>query len=278
MCHAKWVALFIFLSFYFPFLCGLIKKMTMRLLTVCIAILFSHALFAQSKKELQAKVNSLQTEVNSLNNQIAELKKPKDLDTTGVHKKASYGLGVLIASNLKSQGGDSLDIDVLAGSIKDAYLNKPLKIQQQQASMVVSQYMQKAMENKFAKVMEQSKTFLEENKKQTGVTVTASGLQYKILSSGKGKAPAATDNVTVHYTGKLIDGTEFDSSRSRGEPAKFVVNQVIPGWTEALQLMHEGDKWMLFIPSELAYGEQGAGGQIPPHAALVFEVELIKVN
>jgi FKBP-type peptidyl-prolyl cis-trans isomerase len=252
--------------------------MTMRFLTVCLAILFSHALFAQSKKELQAKVNSLQTEVNSLNNQITELKKPKDLDTTGIHKKASYGLGVLIASNLKSQGGDSLDIDVLAGSMKDAYLNKPLKIQQQEASMVVSQYMQKAMENKFAKVKEQSKAFLEENKKQTGITVTASGLQYKILSSGKGKAPAATDNVTVHYTGKLVDGTEFDSSRSRGEPAKFVVNQVIPGWTEALQLMHEGDKWMLFIPSELAYGEQGAGGQIPPHAALVFEVELIKVN
>jgi FKBP-type peptidyl-prolyl cis-trans isomerase len=243
----------------------------MRLLTVCIIVLFSNLLYAQSKKELQA-------EVNSLKNQIAELKKPKEIDTTGIDKKASYGLGVLIASNLRAQGGDSLDIEVLTGSLRDAYLNKPLKIQQQDASMIVSQYMQKAMEKKAAKVREQSKVFLDENKKQAGITATASGLQYKVVTAGKGKAPLATDKVTVHYTGKLVDGTVFDSSVTRGQPAEFVVNQVIPGWTEALQLMHEGDKWMIYIPSELAYGEQGAGGQIPPHATLIFEVELIKVN
>lgn len=243
----------------------------MRLLTVCIIILCSNLSYAQSKKELQA-------EVNALKNQIVELKKPKELDTTGIDKKASYGLGVLIASNLKAQGGDSLDIDVLTGSLKDAFLNKPLKLQQQDASMVVSEYMQKAMEKKSAKVREEGKTFLEENKKLAGITSTASGLQYKVVATGKGKAPAATDKVTVHYTGKLTDGTVFDSSVSRGQPAEFVVNQVIPGWTEALQLMHEGDKWMIYIPSELAYGEQGAGGQIPPHATLIFEVELVKVN
>ena len=134
------------------------------------------------------------------------------------------------------------------------------------------------MERKTAKLQEESKVFLENNKKTEGVNVTASGLQYKVLTAGKGKAPLATDNVSVHYTGKLVDGTVFDSSVSRG-PANFVVNQVIPGWTEALQLMHEGDKWIIFIPSDLAYGPQGAGnGQIPPHAALIFEVELIKVN
>jgi FKBP-type peptidyl-prolyl cis-trans isomerase FklB len=103
-------------------------------------------------------------------------------------------------------------------------------------------------------------------------------LQYQVITSGSGKTPTAADNVTVHYTGKLVDGTLFDSSVERNEPATFGCGQVIPGWTEALQLMHEGDKWMLFIPSELGYGERGAGGQIPPYSVLVFEVELIKVN
>ena len=107
---------------------------------------------------------------------------------------------------------------------------------------------------------------------------TASGLQYEVVSAGKGKTPKATDQVTVHYTGKLLDGTVFDSSTGRGSPATFGVNQVIAGWTEALQLMKEGDKWILYIPDHLGYGERGAGGQIPPFAALVFEVELIKVN
>jgi len=125
---------------------------------------------------------------------------------------------------------------------------------------------------------EESKVFLNANKTAAGIKVTASGLQYKILATGKGKVPAASAGVTVHYTGKLVDGSVFDSSVERGEPATFTLNQVIPGWTEALQLMHEGDKWMLFIPAELGYGERGSGGQIPPNAALIFEVELIKVN
>ena len=128
------------------------------------------------------------------------------------------------------------------------------------------------------KAREEGERFLLENKAKAGVTTTASGLQYQVLTVGKGKTPTTNDQVTVHYTGKLLDGTEFDSSVRRGSPATFGVTQVIAGWTEALQLMHEGDKWVLFIPENLAYGDQGAGSQIPPYATLVFEIELIKIN
>jgi len=138
--------------------------------------------------------------------------------------------------------------------------------------------MQQAVEKKNSKLKASSQVFLNENKTKEGVKTTASGLQYKVVKSGTGKVPKATDNVTVHYTGKLTDGTVFDSSVERGQPVTFGVSEVIPGWTEALQLMHEGDKWMLYIPQELGYGERGAGAQIPPYATLVFEVELIKVN
>ena len=244
----------------------------MRLVIISITLFVSIQSFSQSKKELIAEVNSLKA-------QIAELKKPKEADTTNIHQKASYGLGVIIGGNLKNQGGDSLDMQSLTIALSDTYNGKPLKMDHDKSNMVVQDYMTQAMERKAAKLQEESKAFLENNKKSEGVSVTASGLQYKVLTAGKGKAPLASDNVTVHYTGKLVDGTVFDSSVSRGEPASFAVNQVIPGWTEALQLMHEGDKWLLFIPSDLGYGPQGAGGgQIPPHAALIFEVELIKVN
>ncbi len=243
----------------------------MRLTVVVLVMLTSISSFSQSKKELAAEINTLKAE-------IAELKKPKVADTSDIHKKASYGLGVVIASNLKMQGGDSLDIETVSLALKDTYLGKPLVMDRDKSAMVVQDYMQKAMEQKARKIEEESKAFLETNKNSEGVQVTASGLQYKVLSSGNGKSPAATDRVTVNYTGKLVDGTVFDSSSSRPEPATFVVNQVIPGWTEALQLMHEGDKWLLFIPSNLAYGEQGAGGQIPPNATLIFEVELVKVE
>jgi FKBP-type peptidyl-prolyl cis-trans isomerase FklB len=138
--------------------------------------------------------------------------------------------------------------------------------------------MQQASEKKSAKAKDLGKNFLENNKKNEGVIVTASGLQYKVLTQGTGKMPTPNSNVTVHYTGKLIDGTVFDSSVQRGTPADFGVTQVIRGWTEALQLMKEGDKWILYIPYDLAYGERGAGGSIPPYSALIFEVELIKVN
>ena len=235
------------------------------------AVLLADQLFAQSKKELQAEVQKLKAEVE-------QLKKPKEVDFNDRHKKASYGIGVLIGSNIKSQGGDSLDAESIAAGLSDIFLNKTLKLDQNEAGMFVQQYMQKAMEKKTSKAKEEGIAFLENNKKQEGITVTSSGLQYKKITDGKGKTPLATDKVTVHYVGKLIDGTVFDSSVERGEPATFAANEVIPGWTEALQLMKEGDKWTLFIPSDLAYGERGAPPQILPYATLIFDVELLKVN
>ncbi len=226
--------------------------------------------FAQSKKELQ-------TEVSSLKNQLYQLKNPT-IELTDKHKKASYGLGVLVAMNLKSQGGDSLSLDAITAAMKDVFLGKTLKMDQQQCSMLVQEYMQAASEARTSKAKEEGTKFLANNKTAEGVKTTESGLQYKVITSGKGKVPTAESSVVVHYTGKLVDGTVFDSSVERGEPATLNANEVIPGWTEALQLMHEGDKWILYIPSELGWGEQGAGEQIPPNSVVIFEVELVKVN
>ncbi len=245
--------------------------MRLSVLPIVLLLAGSATAFAQSKKELKAQVIKLQAE-------IAELKKPKEADLGDQHKKISYGLGTLVAGNLKTQGGDSLDLDALTFGIKDVFQNKPLKMANEEAMSVVQEYMQKAMEKKSSKLKGEGQAFLAQNKNKEGVITTASGLQYQVLKAGTGKTPKATDNVSVHYTGKLLDGTVFDSSVQRNEPASFAVNQVIPGWTEALQLMKEGDKWILFIPSDLAYGERGAGGQIPPHATLIFEVELLKIN
>jgi FKBP-type peptidyl-prolyl cis-trans isomerase len=243
----------------------------MRIIILCLFVLSGLSVVGQSKKELAAEITKLKSE-------IAELNKPKVANLNDETKRASYGLGVLIASNLKSQGGDSVDLESLYFGIQDIYNKKELIIKEQECSMIVQTYMTEAMEKKTAVLKEEGVAFLEANKTKPGILVTETGLQYQVISSGNGKVPTVSDNVTVHYTGKLIDGTVFDSSVERGEPATFGVGQVIAGWTEALQLMHEGDKFMLFIPSELGYGDRGAGGQIPPYAALIFEVELIKVN
>ncbi len=251
----------------------------MKVFVLFFLLFISTCLVAQSKKELIAEATRLEAENAALKNELTELKKPKEVDLNNPHQKASYGLGMLVASNLKNQGGDSLDLESILIGIQDVFLNRELKCDEQEASMTVQVYMQQAMEQKAAKMKAEGISFLAENRLKEGVKETASGLQYKVITTGRGKAPTANDQVTVHYTGKLIDGTQFDSSVERGEPATFGVSEVIRGWTEAIQLMHEGDKWMLYIPSELGYGERGAGGgQIPPHAVLIFEVELIKVN
>ena len=238
----------------------------------------SSTLFAQSKKELMSEVAQLKTEIEKLKGDIVELNKPKEAQIITEHQRASYGLGVIMASNLKNQGGDSLDIEILSHAIRDFYEKKTLKISQEECMPIVQEYMQGAAEKKNESMKKENLAFLERNKTAEGVKVTASGLQYKVVANGSGKSPAATDNVTVHYVGTLVDGTEFDSSVRRGQPTSFALNQVIRGWTEGLQLMHEGDKFIFYIPQELGYGDRGAGGQIPPFSTLIFEVELIKVN
>ncbi len=233
---------------------------------------------AQSKKELVRQVEELKQEITRLQNEIADLKKPKVVTISGELQEVSYGLGILMASNVQSQGVDTIDVDVLAEGFKDVFNGDSLQQDQQKSMMVVQSYMERAYEKKAEKMRVGNVAFFNQNRTKAGVKETASGLQYEVVKSGNGKTPGPNDQVTVHYTGKLLDGTVFDSSIQSGKPATFGVSQVIPGWTEALQLMKEGDKFILYIPDELAYGERGAGGRIPPYSPLIFEVELIKVN
>lgn len=207
-------------------------------------------------------------------------------ETTELTTKAqrvSYSIGADIGSNLKQQDME-LDATALAAGIADSLTGNTVMTDEemQEVLMAFQQEMMAKMQAKQAvdgaDNLKEGEAFLAENAKKDGVKVLPSGLQYKVLTSGDGKTPQATDTVKTHYHGTLIDGTVFDSSVDRGEPVSFPVNQVIPGWTEALQLMKEGDKWQLFVPADLAYAERGAGGKIGPNSTLVFEVELISVE
>ncbi|MDD3036859.1 FKBP-type peptidyl-prolyl cis-trans isomerase [Bacteroides sp.] len=191
--------------------------------------------------------------------------------------KFSYAIGLGIGQNLSSMGAKGIEVDDFAQAIKDVLEGNQTAISHKEAREIVNKYFEELEVKMNAASIEQGKVFLEENKKRAEVVTLPSGLQYEIINEGNGKKAKATDQVKCHYEGTLIDGTLFDSSIKRGEPAVFGVNQVIPGWVEALQLMPEGSKWKLYIPSELAYGAQGAGEMIPPHSTLVFEVELLEV-
>ena len=198
--------------------------------------------------------------------------------------KLSYALGIGIGSQLASMGAKGLDIDDFAQAVKDVISGTPLKVNNAEAQSLVQAFFQEQEEKQRAAAAEAGKvakaageSFLAENAKKEGVVVLPSGLQYQVLKEGNGKKPSSTDQVKCHYEGTLIDGTIFDSSYQRNEPATFGLNQVIAGWTEGVQLMSEGAKYRFFIPYNLAYGERGAGAQIPPFAALVFDVELLKV-
>ena len=191
--------------------------------------------------------------------------------------KVSYSLGVNIATSLKQQGWE-LDASSLSAAISDVIEGNKLAITEQEANTILQSYQQKLINKTLEANSEAGKVFLEENAKREEVTTTASGLQYEVLEEGEGDSPKATDEVEVHYHGTLIDGSVFDSSVERGQPATFPVNGVIPGWVEALQLMSPGAKYKLFIPSDLAYGERGAGQMIGPNTTLIFEVELISIK
>jgi FKBP-type peptidyl-prolyl cis-trans isomerase FklB len=205
-----------------------------------------------------------------------ELKDQKD--------KESYSLGYQFGESLKSQGVD-INLDVYTSAIRDSLGGKEPQLSSEEIRSTVmglrqrvAAVQQKALMEQAEKNLAEAKSFLAENGKKEGVKTLPSGLQYKILSEGSGKTPEKSDTVTVHYRGTFINGTEFDSSIARGQPTTFQVDGVIPGWTEALQLMKEGAKWQLFIPPELAYGEMGMPPRMPPQSILLFDVELISVK
>ena len=205
-----------------------------------------------------------------------ELKTDKD--------KLSYSMGVATGMQMKRQSVD-VDVDMFARGLRDAVSEGKLQMTEQEIQDSLMKFQQEMAAKQAEKTKQladvnkkEGETFLAENKKKEGVKTLPSGLQYKVITEGKGKSPKETDTVTTHYRGTLIDGTEFDSSVKRGQPATFAVKGVIKGWTEALQLMKEGSKWQLFLPPDLAYGERGAGQQIGPNATLIFEVELISIQ
>ena len=198
--------------------------------------------------------------------------------------KKSYALGIGIGRQLSQMGADNLNVDDFGQAIKDVLAGKNLQLDENEAQTIVQNFFRKQEEKQRSVATEKGKVtkekgenFLAENAKKEGIITLPSGLQYQVLKEGNGRSPKSTDQVKCHYEGMLIDGTLFDSSIQRGEPATFPLNQVIAGWTEGLQLMKEGAKYRFFIPYALGYGEHGAGASIPPFAALIFDVELLEV-
>jgi len=210
------------------------------------------------------------------NDGIGEVKLETQADSAG------YAIGILVGNNNKEQvgnapGGSELNMEAMVSGFAQAALDQELQMTPEEADKIVREFFTAAGERQGQANLEEGNAFLEKNKAREGISVTESGLQYEVLKEGDGPKPSATDKVRVHYHGTLIDGTVFDSSVERGEPAVFGVNQVIPGWTEALQLMPVGSKWKIYIPSDLAYGERGAGNDIGPNTTLIFEVELLEI-
>lgn len=191
--------------------------------------------------------------------------------------KLSYAWGMALGQQLRAMGVENINKEDFDEAVHAAFEGKETKLTPEEANQLIQGYLQELTAKKAAEIRAVGERFLAENSKKEGVKVTASGLQYIVDKEGEGAQPTAEDEVTVHYTGKLLDGTVFDSSVSRGEPATFPLNRVIPGWTEGVQLMKEGGKYTFFIPSDLAYGPQGVPNAIPPHSTLIFDVELIKV-
>lgn len=199
-------------------------------------------------------------------------KQEKEMDSL------SYGVGILVGSNLAQQGLEEIDINDLAIGLSDVINGDDLRMTLEEANEVLTAYMQAQQSKQMAGAIEEGQAFLKQNAEREEVVVLESGLQYEILKAGDGPKPGLNDKVTTHYHGTLIDGTVFDSSVDRGQPASFPVSGVIKGWTEALQLMPVGSKWRLYVPYDLAYGERGAGAQIKPYSTLIFEVELLSID
>lgn len=208
--------------------------------------------------------------------------KKGEVKLTSKNDSVSYALGVLIGENNKQQmkgapGADQLNKDILVAAFEKAFRGDSVQIKPENANATIQAFFAEVSKIEGEKNLKEGEDFLAANKSKNGVVTLPSGLQYEIIKAGTGVKPAAEDQVKCHYHGTTIDGKVFDSSVDRGEPAVFPVNRVIPGWTEALQLMPVGSKWKLFIPAALAYGERGAGQDIKPNSTLIFEVELLEI-
>ncbi|GAB3986358.1 macrophage infectivity potentiator Mip [Spirosoma daeguense] len=245
------------------------------------AVFMAGSVAAQSKKPVKPAVSKPTSAARPAASAKASTSST-NLATT--QDSISYSIGIFMAQNLKSQGLTDLNPALLSQGLNDALKGDNTRLSQAQAGQVMNNFMQKQSAIRQAEGMKASaenkkigEAFLTENKAKAGVTTTTSGLQYSVEKEGTGAKPTATDRVKVHYTGRLLDGKVFDSSVERGQPAEFGVTEVIKGWTEALQLMPVGSKWKLYIPSDLAYGDRGAGADIKPGATLVFDVELLDI-
>lgn len=246
------------------------KKIVITLLAIGLTLGLANA---QSKKDKPAAKT---TDKNTTKKEETKMATTETLKTE--LDSVSYGLGLLIAQNLKQQGLDELNFDLFSKALAQSFKNEKTSMDINAANSFVNEYFMGMQAKKGQKNLEAGQKFLAENKNKKGVITLPSGLQYEIITEGNGPKPTATDKVTTHYHGTLIDGTVFDSSVQRGQPATFPVNGVIQGWVEALQLMPVGSKWRLYVPSNLAYGERGAGANIGPNTTLIFEVELISIN
>ncbi|MEQ8938941.1 MAG: FKBP-type peptidyl-prolyl cis-trans isomerase [Gammaproteobacteria bacterium] len=207
-------------------------------------------------------------------NVLAEVKPESD------REKLSYSMGIFFGQTVTRQNID-VDIPAFIQAVEDVLSNKELKLDMDEMQQILSAYQQKEQEQRSQKAssnLEEGEQYLAENKARDGVVELDSGLQYKVIEKGEGASPEADDTVVVHYRGTLLDGTEFDSSYSRGEPAALGVNRVIKGWQEALQLMKVGSKWQIAVPAELAYGDRGAGNVIGPNSTLLFDIELLEIQ
>lgn len=239
----------------------------MKILSTCVCLFF---LMTMTITNVQAQKSKSKKEKKKTSMNSNELKTKMD--------SISYSAGVYLAQQIKAKGLKEVNPELLVQAINDVLDKKDMAIETNDANKMLQEY---AMERQNAQKMENKKAgkkFLTENATKEGVKVTKSGLQYLIIKGGAGVSPMSTDKVTVHYKGTTIDGEEFDSSYSRGEPTSFPLNRVIKGWTEGLQLMKPGSHYRFFIPSNLAYGERGAGGSIGPNETLIFDVELISVD
>ena len=198
-----------------------------------------------------------------------------ELNTTP--QKVSYGLGMDVGKNIAESAFDSIDVDLFIAGAKAVLSEKETKLSEDEAQTIIRDYLVGLQQQKTAAAVSKGQAFLAENAQKEGVKTTDSGLQYEIITAGNGPKPKLSDKVKAHYAGTLLDGSEFDSSYKRGQPSEFPVSGVIAGWTEALQMMSVGSKWKLYIPSNLAYGERGAGQMIGPNETLIFEVELVEI-